>query len=597
MDFKYSPMFQALYSLDEALRSNAAYTRRTEQLLSCVAMARLAAAGRLHITFEELANQPGWESAGEAGLPPAGVSMLADLFRGWRQSSEALHILKRLAQELKDAPTSAWDVLPYVTTDRQSKYSGISFLAQPVVELMLDMLHSEEGTVWVPFDVSGQIAISAFRRGYHVNIASINDREDLVAQLLVCIETGGVSHERLFNEIRRDSTGRPTLSADFVIAAPPFGSQSKANYWNQWALSKQLDQYDRAEAWAIAELLERAQRRLIVISSHNWLFSTGQEKRLRVELLDGQRPCLESVTALPPGVWSSSNIATAIACFDVNKDSSGIRMSNLASEERGRDLVDLVGEGRSLVLGDAGESKQSRMISAQEVRDAEYVLLPQRLLNKATFGGSNTVPLGEICTAIRPTTPYRGTDGVSVLELGIPNLRDRKWNPLGDVYSDDSKTVNVKPKEREELFLRQDDILLSVKGTLGLARLVSGVYGKAEGGGSEDERTRAVLSTSCVALRFDRRGPSNGITPVFLLMYLRSAEGQEQIRSLHVGAAMPHISVQSLLNTLRIPTPSAEEAAAVHADFAKLCALETSIEDIEQEMTSIAEARWLVKLA
>lgn len=595
MDFKYSPMFQTLSNLDNVLGSNPTYTRRTEQLLACIALARLESAGRLRITFEELANQPGWESAGEAGLPPSGVSVLADLFRGWRQSSEALHMLKRLAQELKDAPASAWDVLPYVTTERQSRYSGVFFLAQPVVELMLDMLHGEKGAVWVPFDVGGQIAISAFRRGYPVNMASINGGEDLVAQLLVCIETAGVSHERLSIEIPRDATGRPTLTAEFVIAAPPFGSHSRATYWNQWASSMHLDPYDRAEAWAVAELLQRTQRRLVLISSHNWLFSTGQEKRLRVDLVDGPRPCLESVTALPPGVWTSSNIATAIACFDVRKESSYIRMSNLASDEKGRDLVDLIGAGRSLLLSEADEGKQSRMISVQEVREAEYVLLPQRLLNKATFGGSNTVPLGEICAAVRPATPYKGTDGETVLELGIPNLRNRKWKPLGDTYPDDPKTVKVKPRERDEVFLRQGDILLSVKGTLGLARLVSDVYGTAAKEG--EGKTLAVLSTSCVALRFDRRSRVQGITPVYLLMYLRSAEGQEQIRSLQVGAAMPHISVQSLLNTLRIPVPPSDELTAVHADFEKLCVLETSIEDMEQEMSSIAESRWLVKLA
>lgn len=276
--------------------------------------------------------------------------------------------------------------------------------------------------------------------------------------------------------------------------------------------------------------------------------------------------------------------------------SSAIRMSNLASEDRGLDLVELIQAGRRSALGEAGESKNSRLINDQEVRESEYVLLPQRHLSKAALGGANTVQLGEICMAVRPPTPYKGTDGVGVLELGIPNLRDRKWNPLGNVFPDDTKHVNVKPRERDEVFLRQDDILLSVKGTLGLARLASNSYGMPHEG-EVDQRSLAVLSTSCVALRFDRRGISKGITPVYLLMYLRSAEGQEQIRSLQVGAAMPHISIQSLLNALRIPVPSTDSLAAVHADFEKLCALEINIEDIEQEMTSIVESRWVVKLA
>jgi type I restriction-modification system DNA methylase subunit len=595
MDFKYSPMFQALTNLDNVLRLNAYYTRRTEQLLACIALARLEASGSLRISLEDLVNQPNWDGAGNAGLPERAVSNLADLFKDRRQSSEALHILKRLTQELKDAPASAWDVLPYITTpDRRGGYQEHFFIAQPVVELMLDMLHGEKGSIWVPFDTSGQIAISALRRGYPVNIASISTRDDLVAQLLVCIETAGLTHDRLSSEIPRDATGRPTLSADFVIAAPPFGPNSRSPYWTQWESSNSPDPYDRAEAWAVSELLPRTKKRLVVISSHNWLFSAGREKRLRTELLEGSRTSLESVTALPPGVWTSSNIASAIACFDVSKQTNDIRMSSLISAERNRDLVNIINAERSLVLGEAGENQQSRVISAHEIREAEYVLLPQRLLSRATFGGENTIPLGEICVAIRPTTPYRGSDGDSVLELGIPNLRVRKWNPIGDTSADEPKFINVKPRERVEVFLRQDDILLSVKGTLGLARLLSGVYGEAEHNGIASHRTRAVVSTSCVALRFDRRVPSKGITPVYLLMYLRSDEGQEQLKVLQVGAAMPHISIQSLLSTLRIPVPSSDELAAIHADFEKLCLLETDIEAIEQEMKSISESRWVV---
>ena len=80
-------------------------------------------------------------------------------------------------------------------------------------------------------------------------------------------------------------------------------------------------------------------------------------------------------------------------------------------------------------------------------------------------------------------------------------------------------------------------------------------------------------------------------------MYLRSAEGQEQIRSLQVGAAMPHITVTDLLNSVRIPIPSAEELVSVEADFDKLCSLEENIQIIESEMEEIADSRWVVKLA
>jgi restriction endonuclease S subunit len=266
-------------------------------------------------------------------------------------------------------------------------------------------------------------------------------------------------------------------------------------------------------------------------------------------------------------------------------------MTNLAKEgvERNLNLSDLIDVNRSLAMGLDGENKLSRMISLEEIRDAEYVLLPQRLLGKAMLSGVNSIQLGDICIAVRPTTPYKGSDPLRVIELGIPQLRDAKWSAIGDVYPNEPKTISIKPSEKNDVFLRLDDILVSVKGSLGYARLVSSSYGV--------EAIRAVVSSSCIALRFDRSSRSTSVTPQYLLMYLRSPEGQEQFRSLQVGAGMPHISVQSLLNSVRIPIPLADEIASVHEDFEKLCSLEAQIESLAQDMGSISESRWSVKLA
>jgi type I restriction-modification system DNA methylase subunit len=460
------------------------------------------------------------------------------------------------------------------------------------------MLGGEQGSVWVPFDAGGQIAISAYRRGFHVNTASITGDTSLIAELLVCIETAGVGDERLTSEVSRDGNGRPTVSADFVLAVPPFGGRSSSSSWRQWQSADSIS-YDRVEAWAVSELLQRARQRLIVLTSHTWLFSAGQEKRLRQELINSAQSTLGSITTLPGGVFSFSNIATAIASFDVAKQGTAIRMTNLAKEgdERNLSLPDLIDTSRSLTMGLGGESKLSRMISVEEIKDAEYVLLPQRLLGKAMFNGVNAIQLGDICSAVRPTTPYKGSDPLRVLELGIPQLRDGKWSAIGDIYPLEPKNVNVKPGEKGDVFLRLDDILVSVKGSLGYARLISNFYGIQEDQKDVSGSLRAVVSSSCIALRFESTRNSANFTPRYLLMYLRSAEGQEQIRSLQVGAAMPHISVQSLLNSVRIPIPSADEIASVHKDFEKLCSFEAQIESLAVGMESISESRWSVKLA
>jgi type I restriction-modification system DNA methylase subunit len=597
MLLKYSPMYQAMHRLDDVLPQSAAYSPYgSEQLLACIALAKLASSQRLGVALDDLLNQSDWSPVYRAGLPSEAVSLLKNLFDSSNRMTSsaafgAFETIKKLSLELKDAPNSAWDVLPYISSaDRKTSRSGEFFIAQPVVELMLDMLRVEQGSVWVPFDAGGQIAISAYRRGFHVNTASIVGNTSLMAELLVCIETAGDKDERITTVVPRDGKGRPTVSADFVLAVPPVGGRTIIPNWGGWQ-STNTGSYDRSEAWAVSELLQRVHQRLIVLTSHTWLFSGGQEKHLRQVLINSAPSSLESITTLPSGVFSFSNIATAIACFDVSKQSAAIRMTNLAKEgdERNLSLSDLIDFSRSLAMGSDGENKLSRMVSLEEIRDAEYVLLPQRLLRKAMLSGVNSIQLGDICTAVRPTTPYKGSDPLRVLELGIPQLRDAKWSAIGDVYPNEPKTINVKPGEKNDVFLRLNDILVSVKGSLGYARLVSSSYGV--------EAIRAVVSSSCIALRFDRTSKSISVTPQYLLMYLRSAEGQEQIGSLQVGAAMPHISVQSLLNSVRIPIPSADEIASVHEDFEKLCSLEAQIESLESEIETIAESRWTVTLA
>jgi type I restriction-modification system DNA methylase subunit len=603
MQTNFSPISQALHRLEEAIRVGGTY-RKTTQILVWVALARLQSAGKLAMPIDELVLSGEWSVATKAGLKQEAITLVSTSNNGSKginaTTLEALDAIKRLCLDLKDAPDSAWDVLPFLTsTERRKLILPELLIEQYVVELMVEMIGNQKGTVWVPFDPSGQIAITAARKGFTVNNASIMTADDLISHLLICIEFGEPRHPSIKTEINRDVIGRPTTKADFILAAPPISMNIRSGEWTQWQFDdgKWKDIYDRSEAWAISELLIRAEKKLVVLTSHNWLFSTGQERRLREELLGRLHCPIESITTLPGGVLSSTNVQTAITTFNKEQSKNVVRMTNLVSEGRSSSQDDLLSKNRNHILLDEGDSKQSRSIPVREIEEAESVLLPQRFLRKTTLSSSNYVPLEEICIPIRPPTPYRGNDGEYVTELGIPNLRDRSWKPIGlDGFFED-KIVFIKQRERQESFLEQDDIILSVKGTLGLAGLISDYFGVGENQPLAEEWVKSVVSTSCVGLRLDTRSDTKGINPIYLLMYLRSAEGQEQINSLKVGAAMPHISIQSLMRTVRIPIPNNVELVEVTKEFEKLCSLEEAIERLRYEMNEIEELRWVVKLA
>lgn len=603
MKTNFSPISQAFRSLEDALRFGDSY-RKTTQILAWIALARLHSDGKLAMPIDKLVLKGDLSVALQAGLKQEAIDLLSTSSEGENginaRTLNVLDAVKKLCLDLKDAPDSAWDVLPFLTSsERRHSIVPELLIEQYVVELMVDMIGNQKGTVWVPFDPSGQIAITAARKGFAVNNASIMTPDDLISHLLICIESGAPTHPSIKTEINRDAMGRPTTKADFILAAPPISVSIRSGEWAQWQFDdgKRKDIYDRSEAWAISELLIRAEKKLVVLTSHNWLFSTGQERRLREELLGRSHCPIESVTTLPGGVLSSTNVQTAITTFNQEQSKNVVRMTNLVSEGRSSFQDDLLSENRNHILLDEGESKQSRSISVKEIEEAESVLLPQRLLRKTTLSSSNYIPLEEICIPIRPPTPYRGNDGECVTELGIPNLRDRSWKPIGlDGFFED-KTVFIRQRERQESFLEQDDIILSVKGSLGLAGLISDYFGFGENQSATHEWVKSVVSTSCVGLRLGRGASSKGITPEYLLMYLRSEEGQEQIKSLKVGAAMPHISIQSLMRTVRIPIPNNTELAEVKKDFNKLCSLEEEIARISYEMSAVTASRWTVRNA
>jgi len=596
------PLPRAFYLLRGMSQKHGLAYADTEVLI-WLAIARLYSFDKTRFSknflLDDLSNDAGWAQCVSIGLDPQAVLFSRERhgLTDWTPATirQAIAVIKDLCRELEGAPDSAWDVLPFLfSTDRKMMRGLEEFMAQNVAELMVDMLKDASGSVWVPFDTSGQIAITAFRRGYVVQTASITGYESLTRQLLICIETGSFTHPRLITETPRDTRGRPMVRADFIIADPPLGHVIREDKWGQWQVDAgdKNATFDRSEAWTINHLMSRADKQMLVLWSQGWLFAYGQQKRLRESLIEKSDVRLQSVVTLPAGCISASNVVVALSSFVRAEKMDAVRMTDVRGGNRADSVEILLEKFRRVILGKEDAPKSSRLVSSQEIRAADYVLLPQRLIRSIELS-EHAVPLGELCDAVRPPTPYRGEDGSDVFEIGIPNIRDGDWSPIEAPEND--KIVTVKPNIRTQSFLTCDDILLSVKGSLGFARLISEYY-QAPLNGNDDEWYRAVASSSCVALRLHKGAEDMGITPQYLLMYLRSAEGQEQIRSLQVGAAMPHISIQTLMNAVRIPVPSAEECADVIRDYEKLCLIEDQIKGLSYDMTSIAESRWIARL-
>jgi hypothetical protein len=170
-----------------------------------------------------------------------------------------------------------------------------------------------------------------------------------------------------------------------------------------------------------------------------------------------------------------------------------------------------------------------------------------------------------------------------------------EWLPIGELDEIEIKRSMIRQGSKAEIFLVPNDIIISVKGTLGLTRLVSEFYRDAN---DEDQGkdTRAVISTSCAAIRLNKQGEKIGLSAQYILRYLRSPKGLEQIRALQVGSGMPHISIQSLMTSIRIPLPTSGELQEVTDEYAHLCGIEEQITLLSRQMDEVVESRWTLKL-
>jgi hypothetical protein len=334
---------------------------------------------------------------------------------------------------------------------------------------------------------------------------------------------------------------------------------------------------------------------LIVCAPQSWLFSAGQELRLREGLIEKDQVSIETVLTMPPGIYSTSNVVTAVVSLLPGVKSEKLWMGQIEVKSR-KDSVDEAINGFKEVVLSHSETPDSRTVSYDEVRRADYVLLPQRLMRIATLDDDKTVELGRVSDLIRPTTPYRAEDGERVIEMGIPNIKSLDWLPIGELDESEIKRTMIRQGSKPDIFLAANDVIISVKGTLGLTRLVSDFY-KPELGNRENQERRAVLSTSCVAIRLNKQGEKMGLSAQYILRFLRSAQGQEQIKSLQVGAGMPHISLQSLMTSIRVPLPSTDELKELDDEYEQLCGLENQITSLKRQMDEVVESRWVLKLA
>jgi hypothetical protein len=578
-----SPTTRAYWQLADLARADGLADAQLFAL-TWLAASRMVAVRQVHSisTVDQLTELQAWKALLESGFPTEAYDLIAA-----QRSSAGAHDVGRRAtaaaivsELIAELGQHRWDVLPCITESASRRGESEGTLVPELATLLMDMVGAPPNSeVWIPFDLKGQLTVEALRRGWCVHAASPLASWQLVRQLVLTIETGQSQPSTVRTEIDRDSAGRPVGRSNYAVVVPPFGIQVKDSRMSLWDITGTgaHEQFSRSESWALFEFANRINKRAVFLTPQGVLFSKGQEQRLREYLLTrgGDRNELQAVIALPPGVFNANAIAGAIIVLDSSEKSEDIYMADLGSGRRSLlEAGDVVLAGRELALGHVQKDK-ARLVSRDEIEANEFSFAPSRYLKRLVDLPDEVIKLGEICTIVRPPAATKDSTLNEVAEIGLSDLR--KWKPIsGDI----DKTVFLKTLPKESALVRQGDIVLSIKGTVGRAALV-GDIGKRP----------TVVSQSCVVLRLNLDRPAT-LHPEALLMYFRSPHGQAQLAGLQVGAGVQHISPSTLMSAVSVPIPSYHTCLEIRVDFTKLCEFEDQMARIEHAMNMITWQRW-----
>lgn len=550
--------------------------------LTWIAAARMVHSGNVPGVgkVEELAGEAAWERVARAGLAVDALERVSGTrFELGMERNGLVHasdIVKELAYDMGSQP---WDVLPTLSASLKDQRSAEGMVSPEVAELMLDMLGTPSGSLWIPFDPWGVLTIRALRRGWSVNTAQLLPHYDSSLSRLLAIEYGTVEITSVSSEIERNVEGRPLTRADFVLALPVFGMQVRESRLAQWDSSKDkaVDRYHRSETWAIQELVNRTGIKAVFLVPPAVLFSRGQEERLREHLLEriGGNNELQSIVALPGGAYFSSNVGTAVMTITPGHHNNQVLMVDLGLAKRSSTNVDeLVRMFKDVALGLKDDPERACRVTPGKIWATDLSFTPSRYLQKRVDVGPNAVALEDICELLKAPVLSKEEDAIEQIEVGIADTAG--WRPIAE---GPAKVARIKPR-RDLPTLEQGDLVVSIKGTIGKIGLMGDIKLDA-----------MVVSQTCVGLRI-KPSRREAVSAEFLLMYLRSPSGQAQLQGLQAGAAIQHISPQTLMNSFLVPLPDALIRLAVKEDYRRLCELEAEKASIEQQMTELCESRW-----
>lgn len=609
---------ETLYRLLDLVRGRGKVADALPSALAWLVLGRLANQGRAPTLIAGFDHDPQRivHAIREIDAPPVLREALAKALSDWHAplSGEAAYIVRQLLDGQQTVQWKLQDAVWHAAGKSRHGSDGECTFDPVVCDVAVASLNvAPNDHVWVPFDVSGQFTTRLAAEGVRVWRAGPGYDATGLTALLLALSDDPLAIDRVtFASTPPGLDGGDAVSK-CLVAAPMAMKIPGDHPWRQWqdkvragrALWLDPEELDRSDAWVVAAMWPLVRDRGVFLTAPSLMFAHGQEHRLRKALLlDRGGNMVTAVASLPSGSVSGTSIAPALLVLDARERSGGVRMVDVGGMDSpsgiksrlGKDVDAATatallqpGDQVALVAGD---------IDVREIENCDFSLVPQRYLRRVDDLAGERCALGDlVAQVVRSPVPTKDLNGWAVWEIGIQRLD--QWRPIVSGYE---RFMQITPRKADEALLREGDLVLSIKGTVGKVGIVGavpGTYDEAREAAVvaplRDEPAEipegpksaaAVAAASCIALRVDRQK----VLPEYLLLYLRSDDFKRQLEALRVGSTIAHITPAALLSGVQVLLVPLDEQRKLCEQHQALCNMEEQVEHLQRQMRETRDA-------
>ena len=418
---------------------------------------------------------------------------------------------------------------------------------------LMAALAPQADSVYLPFDDSALAIFEVTKETQKVTLRPESERiHKLLSRALF------VADRQATLQTLSPYSSEDIPAASLTLIVPPFGVRPGATPIVEMPAIFESSHSFTSEELALTGIGVGSRRRVLALVPSGMLFRGGRSRTLREWLVDTLG--LTAVIEFPPRLLLRTSIGCAVLSIEPGRASKQEAIRFVAADSdrfleeyrSGRFRLAKWQELAAATLTPSAINLEAVAdVDKLIIRANEYVLNPSRYKTQdldRLLEGLRTTNLGSLCRIMFPV-PIKDTDDdqtSSFFEVLMSDFRPDGTIEFGSKERDLDAATASKARKRE---LREGDILLGVKGTIGKVALVAEM---------PDENLLAGQSTVILRLQdLDRISD-----PVYLLRYLSLPAVRAFLQSMAGGSAIRFIRAKDLAN-LPVPILSSEQQSQV----------------------------------